>query len=169
MCDKNVYTSRSNMFSSVIQPPVLSLFSSSATYPLERPFFDVKTDLDLRDDSIVCLLDDKTSEPKPPSPAALLVPHADFSAVIHRTLHIQSPTIRKTYLRCPSSTFDRGLGITLPWLHLQVRNLEREWSFEVGLVDRRGREGRVRWSTFQVSVTSWIAGSLGWCSSAWLL
>lgn len=42
------------------------------------------------------------------------------------------------------------LGIEHPWIHLQVRNLHREWSFEVGVMDRSGREGVVRCSTFQV-------------------
>lgn len=55
------------------------------------------------------------------------------------------------------------LGIEHPWIHLQVRNLHREWSFEVGIVDRSGREGVVRCSTFQVyifHVVSYITPSL---------
>jgi hypothetical protein len=36
-------------------------------------------------------------------------------------------------------------------MHLQVRNLGREWAFEVGIVDHAGRVGIVRLSTFQVN------------------
>ena len=36
-------------------------------------------------------------------------------------------------------------------MHLQVRNLGREWAFEVGIVDQAGRVGIVRLSTFQVN------------------
>ncbi|KAF9528359.1 hypothetical protein CPB83DRAFT_854469, partial [Crepidotus variabilis] len=34
-------------------------------------------------------------------------------------------------------------------MHLQVRNLGREWSFEVGIVDQAGQIGIIRLSTFQ--------------------
>ncbi|TBU62657.1 hypothetical protein BD310DRAFT_917914, partial [Dichomitus squalens] len=34
-------------------------------------------------------------------------------------------------------------------IHLQVRNMGREWAFDVGVVDRSGQEGVVRCSTFQ--------------------
>ncbi|KAG9032676.1 hypothetical protein FRB95_001104 [Tulasnella sp. JGI-2019a] len=135
------------MFSSVIQPPVLGLFSSSATYALTPPLFEVTVDAALPEDSFVCLLGDHSSLPLPAG-TALLAPDPQYKAVLHRVLHIQSPTLRKTYLRCPASG-SQGLGIKLPWLHLQVRNLERAWSFELGLVDVRGQEGRVRFSTFQ--------------------
>ena len=75
-------------------------------------------------------------------------------------LHIQSPTIRTTYIQCPPIhphsgvnghlERSRELGIKHPWMHLQVRNLGREWSFEVGLVDHAGRAGILRFATFQV-------------------
>ncbi|KAG8858226.1 hypothetical protein FRB96_005355 [Tulasnella sp. 330] len=135
------------MYSSVVQPPVLNLFSSSATYALQPPLFEVQADTALPEDSFVCSLDDQTSLPLSPG-AILLAPDPQYRSVAHRILHIQSPTLRKTYLRCPAHG-SKGLGIKLPWLHLQVRNLEREWSFEVGLVDGNGKEGRVRFSTFQ--------------------
>lgn len=137
------------MFSCVVQPPVLNLFSSSATYALRPPLFEVSADAALPEDSFVCLLDDQTSLPSPAG-TALLVPDPQFRSVAHRVLHIQSPTLRKAYLRSPASG-PKGLCIKLPWLHLQVRTLQREWSFEVGLVDGNGKAGRVRFSTFQVS------------------
>lgn len=140
------------MFSSMVQPPVLSLFSSSASHPVLGSLFEAIVDPDLQEDSCVCLLDDATSQPAPPPPIALLAQtDREYKPIVHRVLHIQSPNIRKTYLRCPSKDRPEGLGVKLPWLHLQVKNLEREWSFDVGLVDVRGREGRVRCSTFQVS------------------
>ena len=65
-------------------------------------------------------------------------------------LHIQSPTLRTTYIRCPPN-LSSHLGLKHPWIHLQVRDMGREWSFEMGLVDRSGRVGVVRLSTFQVN------------------
>lgn len=47
-----------------------------------------------------------------------------------------------------------GLGLTHPWIHLQVRHLGREWAFEVGVVDRAKNTGVIRFSTFQVCVLS---------------
>ncbi|KAH9886469.1 hypothetical protein C8Q73DRAFT_813572, partial [Cubamyces lactineus] len=63
-----------------------------------------------------------------------------------------------SYIRCPpagpssatqSHCAPEHLGLKHPWMHLQVRNLHREWAFEVGLVDQSGREGIVRCATFQ--------------------
>lgn len=86
-------------------------------------------------------------------------------------LHIQSPNLSKTFIQCPprllvperevgegtltttmpsfsSSSF--GLGLKYPCIHLHVRNLGKEWSFEVGIMDTEGRLGVLRLSTFQV-------------------
>lgn len=77
-------------------------------------------------------------------------------------LHLQSPTIRTTYIRCPMTTSEKyavfsDLGITLPWLHIQVRPLGNgsgsgrdAWAFDIGIVDRSGKRGVIRASTFQV-------------------
>lgn len=77
-------------------------------------------------------------------------------------LHLQSPTIRTTYIRCPMTTSGKytvpsDLGITLPWLHIQVRPLgdgsgsgRDVWAFDIGVVDRSGKRGVIRASTFQV-------------------
>ncbi|KDN36099.1 hypothetical protein RSAG8_11046, partial [Rhizoctonia solani AG-8 WAC10335] len=66
-------------------------------------------------------------------------------------LHIQSPTIQTTFIRCPPYGNDaRGtLGLTHQWLHIQLRDLGREFSFEIGLTDTTGRAGIFRCSTFQ--------------------
>ncbi|KAJ9111111.1 hypothetical protein QFC19_001310 [Naganishia cerealis] len=72
-------------------------------------------------------------------------------------IHIQSPTLRTTFIQAGASagaaaksrgvggTEDQPLGITLPILGMQMRTLGgREVAFEVGVVDSRGVEGRVR-------------------------
>ena len=44
------------------------------------------------------------------------------------------------------------LGVELEWLGLQVKRLgRREMSFEVGVVDAKGREGVIRCSSFKVN------------------
>ncbi|KAF5334628.1 hypothetical protein D9611_011919 [Ephemerocybe angulata] len=92
-------------------------------------------------------------------------------------LHLQSPDLRGTYIQCPpsaphvakgspqvqddirldaariNSSPTRSLGIRHPWIHLQVRNLGKDWSFEVGLVDTANRLGILRLSTFQVRLS----------------
>lgn len=156
------------MFSSVPQPPVVSLFSSTGTSPLE--LFETHVDDGLPADSLVCLLDDTTSLPPPRAPATLIVPaalHTDSNSsdtpepngyLLGQTvLHIQSPSLASTYIRCPPRTSLDGtyhLGLKHPWMCMQVRNLGRPWSFEVGVVDTAGRDGVIRCSTFQAGSLS---------------
>jgi hypothetical protein len=159
------------MFSSSSQPGIVSIFSSTSSDPLA--LFSVHADVSLPADSFIQFLFDATSVPEPDIPASLIEPHpislnnndsdgAEYRngyEIAQTVLHIQSPTLRTTYIRCPpanwhmnsSSNRERDLGLYHPWLHLQVRNLGREWSFEVGIVDMAGVEGIVRCSTFQVS------------------
>ena len=160
------------MFSRAIQPPILSLFSSTSTDCLS--LFSVHTDSSLLSDSFVHVLDDESSLPQPTPPKALIRPimlddaegqESDASnshkfSIGAPVLHIQSPTLRSGYIRCPPTHWrphaaqrDRDLGIKLGWMHMQVRNMGREWCFEVGVVDQSGKEGRVRCSTFQVRYT----------------
>ncbi|EMD35322.1 hypothetical protein CERSUDRAFT_106731 [Gelatoporia subvermispora B] len=154
------------MLISSVQSGVVSLFSSTGSDPLE--LFSARTDARLPEDSLICLLNDETSEPFPPPPATLIpVSHRDNSTtgndgqdpeytLAQTVLHIQSPTLRATYICCPPSQRSHtrnqrrdDLGVLHPWIHLQVRDMDREWSFEVGIVDRFGREGVIRCSTFQ--------------------
>lgn len=147
------------MFTSALTSSPLTLFSSSASHPLT--LFSIHHDAALPDDSFVCLLADDSSLPSPPTPQTLISPPAlseslnelqiKNSALSHHVLHIQSPTIRSTYIRCPPLGSAKTLDLRLPWIHMQVRNLNREWSFEIGIADINGREGRIRCSTFQVS------------------
>ncbi|KAF8905247.1 hypothetical protein CPB84DRAFT_1676811 [Gymnopilus junonius] len=153
------------MFSSFVQPSTLSLFSSTSSNSLS--LFSLSVDQALPSDSFIHLLHDRLSSPLPDIPRTLLhLPiiqdrgdemdsrHLDIE-LEQTILHIQSPTIRTTYIQCPAITpigiGDRspGLGIKHPWMHLQVRNLGKEWSFEVGIVDHAGRTGIIRLSTFQ--------------------
>ncbi|TFK46836.1 hypothetical protein OE88DRAFT_1714841 [Heliocybe sulcata] len=142
------------MFSSSIQPSTVSLFSSTNSDSLA--LLSTHTDPQLPSDSFIHLLNDSKSEPAPPSPACLISSSAvstsgeESGYTLGQTvLHIQSPTIRSTYVRCPPAGSSEHLGLKHPWMHIQVRDLGRQWSFEVGVVDRGGRQGAIRCSTFQ--------------------
>lgn len=167
------------LFSNSIQPGLVSLYSSTGSDPLY--LWSSHVDAALTSDSFITHLNDAESLPPPSPPKQLLSPPSlDPSTASdpqteerpgheldQTVLHIQSPTLRTTYIRCPpegwtihQANTGRGidrksgrkgdLGLKHPWMYVQVRNLAREWSFEVGLVDQGGREGIVRCSTFQV-------------------
>lgn len=145
------------MFSSTVQPPVVSLFSSVGSHPLQ--LFSISVDAALPDDSVVHLLNDQTSLPPPSSNVQLVQLPPDSVESKSRqcslactVLHIQSPTIRTTFIRCPplSTGANNTLGLTHPWFHIQFRDLGREFSFEIGISDTAKRTGVLRCSTFQV-------------------
>ncbi len=160
------------MFSGSFQPAIVSLFSSTGSEPL--CLWSLKTDPSLPADSFACFLNDSESTPAPPDPAVLIAPHpvaADSGdgpannsqgmgyTLTQTVLHMQSPSLATTYLRCPPYSESRAhmgregdLGLKHPWVHIQVRNIGRPWSFELGLVDLAGKEGVVRCSTFQVDL-----------------
>jgi len=139
------------MFASSTQPGLLSIFSSTGSNPLQ--LFSCRTDGRLPADSFIHLLHDASNSPGPNAPASMVAcqPERDGDHALDQTvLHIQSPTIRTTYIRCPRYDDTRGdLGVRLPCVHVQVRVMSRPWAFEVGVVDRGGRRGVVRCSTFQ--------------------
>ena len=156
-----------SMFSGSFQPAIVSLFSSTGSDPL--CLWSLKTDPSLPADSFACFLNDSESTPTPPDPAVLISPHpvaADTGdgqinnsqgmgyTLTQTVLHMQSPSLTSTYLQCPPQGRHMGregdLGLKHPWMHIQVRNIGRPWSFELGLVDWSGKEGVVRCSTFQV-------------------
>jgi hypothetical protein len=149
------------LFSASVQPSIMSLFSSTGSDPLA--LFRTSLDKSLLSDSFIHFLHDQYSNPLPPLPCSLLhlpnISEQDNSSshgyeLNQTVLHIQSPTIQTTYIQCPKTeSRDRSntLGVKHPWMHLQVRNLGREWAFEVGIVDHAGRVGIVRLSTFQVN------------------
>ncbi|CAE6473709.1 unnamed protein product [Rhizoctonia solani] len=149
------------MFGSVVQPALVSVFSSIGSHPLQ--LFSVSVDHSLPADSAIHFLHDHTNLP-PPKPGVQLVqlpeyhsPESSDDRLVPQdlactVLHIQSPTIQTTFIRCPPYGNDaRGtLGLTHQWLHIQLRDLGREFSFEIGLTDTTGRAGIFRCSTFQV-------------------
>lgn len=159
-------SSTKTLLSAAVQPSIVSLFSSTSSDPLA--LFSSVTDKTLPVDSFIHLLHDRLSSPEPTAPKTLLrLPALDGRDELdpnfrgreleQSVLHIQSPTIPTTYIQCPpitsnfgSSERTHGLGIKHPWIHLQIRNLGREWAFEVGIVDQAGRVGLIRLSTFQV-------------------
>jgi hypothetical protein len=163
------------MFKTTVQPSLVSLFSSVGSHPLQ--LFSTHVDVQLPEDSLIQLLNDATSLPTPLAPGRLLHPpqlplnprsaspqekeeltHSHERKVLSSTvLHIQSPTLRTTFIHAPPLGSSIGLGLKHTWMHLQVRNMTKEWAFEVGLVDVLGQEGRVRFATFQVRSSSSLA------------
>ena len=141
------------MFSRSFQPSVVSLFSSTGSDPFTG-LWTVEKDDALPEDSFIHLLNDETSLPAPQRDQNLVSDDdAETSRQMTRldqtVLHLQSPTLPTTFIRCPSVGSD--LHLKHPWLHIQVKRLGREWSFEVGIVDYAGREGTIRCSTFKVT------------------
>ncbi|KAJ8082813.1 hypothetical protein PM082_008669 [Marasmius tenuissimus] len=139
------------LFSSALQPGIVSLFSSTGSDPLS--IFSQHIDYSLPADSFIHFLNDQTSEPVPPKPAALITvtgtneDERERYSLCQTVLHIQSPTLRTTFIQCPPVS--RSLGFKHAWIQFQLRDIGRECSLEVGVVDHMGREGRIRLSTFQ--------------------
>lgn len=152
------------MFSSTVQPSILSLFSSTGSEPLA--LFAVKTDPDSPQESFVQLLNDTTSSPHFVGRKMLSMPILDHAngddggengfTLRHTVLHIQSPILPSTFIQCPPVSSDlranesAHLKLKHTWVHIQARNLGKDWSIELGLVDTSHRLGVVRCSTFQV-------------------
>lgn len=165
------------MFSTTWQSSPLSLFCSTSSQPLS--LFSTHVDPTLPADSFIHCLNDSTCEPRPQKPKTLLrlpdlsqghheraprshadeeeLPNGEFLGrqLAQTVLHIQSPTLRTTFIRCPPLSSnptqgDEELGLRLAYVHLQMRALGRPFSFEVGIVDYAGRRGTIRCSTFQV-------------------
>jgi hypothetical protein len=141
------------MFSRSFQPSIVSLFSSTGSDPF-TDLWAVQKDEALPEDSFIHLLNDESSLPPPPTNQSLVSdddpsPSRQLTRLAQTVLHIQSPTLPTTFIRCPSVSSD--LHLRHPWLHIQVKRLGREWSFELGIVDHAGREGIIRCSTFKVT------------------
>lgn len=150
-----------------IQPPLISLLNSNAIPPVS-PLWTAHTDPALTEDSVVCVVmdDEPAASGRPitegwestpgtarvPEPASLVPKHIAIGSLSQPVIHLQSPTIRTTYLQSGGALpSPRALGLTLPWLGIQMRRLgARHVCVEVGVVDPAGREGRIRMSTFQV-------------------
>ncbi|THU99760.1 hypothetical protein K435DRAFT_658333, partial [Dendrothele bispora CBS 962.96] len=143
-------------------PSIVSLFSSTGSNPLS--LFSSQCDTSLPSDSFIHLLDDRSSHPAPPPPAVQVHPHSTSDTheeeegynLDQTVLHIQSPTLPSTFIQCPPALLlqddvgsSKDLGLKHPWIHFQVKNLGKPWSFEIGVVDQSARKGIIRSSTFQ--------------------
>lgn len=116
------------MFNSAAHQPILSLFSSTGSRPLD--LFSQTIDTKTPGQSCICLLHDSTSEPRPEPPTILLtvllsppppppsgsistgpqVPNDECTrrpsdsqgyTLDQTVLHLQSPDLRRTYVQCP--------------------------------------------------------------------
>jgi hypothetical protein len=138
---------------------VLSLFSSTNSNP--TLLWSIQTDLS-SDSSISLLRDDDdgdetllSSSPNDGAERQLkgrgnALPSGNISS---RVLHLQSPTVRATFIRIPrANDANDGLAITLPFLHLTVKDLDQAFYFEVGIHNQKGTEVVLRFSTFQASL-----------------
>ena len=149
------------LLSTTVQPPIVSLFSSSSSDPLE--LFTVAKDEKSSGASQVLLVKDAPERQSSPSATIIPLPSVGSSiengygySLFQTVLHIQSPNPRSTFIH------SRGeLGVRHHWLHIQVRNLGRVWSFEVGVVDHLKRRGILRFSTFQVRRVSFSDSGTG--------
>lgn len=170
------------LFLNVLQPPILSLFSSTGSNPMQ--LWDLVLDSKSAvptGSSCIQLIHDSTSSSSLITPPSILGSHSQEEEGIMITesrmmdrgyeldqtvLHIQSPNLSRTFIQCPPGLLvperevgegvltttmpSFGLGLKYPCIHLHVRNLGKEWSFEVGIMDTEGRLGVLRLSTFQV-------------------
>ncbi|OCF44640.1 hypothetical protein I317_01527 [Kwoniella heveanensis CBS 569] len=158
-----------SLLSGSIQPPLLTLLSSTST-PSLSPLFTSVVDPSSSDALITSLPDTESATSTESSSSSRKVPHAQpKGCVSHHVMHIQSPDPRKTYIQAGNSVIEHGrwldkgkgrddvqlpLGVELPWLGMQVKRLgRRDMSFEVGVVDSRGREGVIRFSSFKKNPT----------------
>jgi hypothetical protein len=142
---------------------------SSTSHPSISPLWTTHTDSSLPSDSFITTLPDTSygSDSESSSSRAYVPKHPSRGEIVGSVIHVQSPTVGTTYLQCGESLteyrrrVDKGkaragegpmpLGIELGWVGLQVRRLgRREFAFEIGLVDTKGREGIVRCSSFKV-------------------
>ncbi|KAK4684214.1 hypothetical protein P7C73_g5981, partial [Tremellales sp. Uapishka_1] len=149
-----------SLLSGAVQPPLLTLLSSTSTPPLS--LFAVSThDQHLDGDSIVTVLLDSAPA------SSSRVPHRPARGqLVDQVIHIQSPVITNTYIEAgvsPSASQARKgksrasdedmqmpLGVEMPWFGMQFRRLgKRPFAFELGVADKKGREGVIRISSFK--------------------
>lgn len=142
------------LFEDVVQPDALSLFSSTSSQPLA--LWAVHQDADLPEDSGVRLLVDASNEVALNDPGltdrsfVLRIETARKGSSSEPVLHIQSPAIRNTSIRCPPEN-SKKLDIKLAHISFQYKSIgrSRPFSFEVGIKDEEGRGGTIRVSSFQ--------------------
>ncbi|SOV04954.1 uncharacterized protein UDID_02996 [Ustilago sp. UG-2017a] len=144
-----------SLLGDVVQPESLSLFSSTSSNPFA--LWALHQDPDLEEDSGIRLLIDSTDVTAlhdagiPVDSFKLRSDEPIRGSCSEPVLHIQSPSIRGTFIRSPPNK-DTQLGIKLPYLTFQFRPIGsfRPFLFEVGIIDERHQQARIRVSSFQV-------------------
>ncbi|GAA6011884.1 hypothetical protein JCM10207_003418 [Rhodosporidiobolus poonsookiae] len=150
----------------VLQPSIFSLFSSTSSHP--TLLASCKTCPSTPSDSFISLLDDATDAHETliafsGSPSSLSSRTDSLASqrrnqdeqaggvvlkhLASRVLHLQAPDCRTTSIRW-GSTEDR-LGVTLPLLHIQVKDLGQTFFFDVAVLDDQGEVTVIRCSTWQ--------------------
>lgn len=93
--------------------------------------------------------------------------HEHSADLKDQVLHLQAPDCRATYARWGSlrkgKWKDDGLGVDLPVVHLQVKDLGQAMFLDVAVVDDRGELLVVRASTWQVSGVATVFGQSRLC------
>ncbi|CEQ42440.1 SPOSA6832_04273, partial [Sporobolomyces salmonicolor] len=154
----------------VLQPSVISLFSSTASHPLLLA--STATSHSLTCDSFISLLGDAADERETlvawngrpaeltPRTKSLAAQKQGGSVEAHlrsQVLHLQDPDCRSTSVRWGTWRKERrgeeGLGIELGFLHLQLKNLGQMVYFDVGAMDDRGEVYLIRCSSWQTRPT----------------
>lgn len=152
--------SLANLFS-FPQPSVLSIFSSASSHPTLLAS-RLRASTAFPSDSFISLVRDATDEEE-----QVLVWHGTEGSardmkgkgkevergnLRSRVLHLQAPDIKSTSIRLGAPTRGaEGLGVSLPFLHLAVKDLGHLFFFDVCVRDERGQLAMIRASTWQVS------------------
>ncbi|KAK4048027.1 hypothetical protein OIV83_005061 [Microbotryomycetes sp. JL201] len=160
------YAVAEELVRAVSQPAIVSLFSSTSSHPLSLASH-VFTSTDLVQDSFISILNDATDGKErliawkgastsndANSEDRVIRFKGSLSGasqnISSRVLHVQAPNVKSTGVRFGSTTdLSKSLGITLPWLHLSVKDVGQLFYFEVTVLDDRGERVCFRISTFQ--------------------
>ncbi|KAI5475080.1 hypothetical protein MNV49_001956 [Pseudohyphozyma bogoriensis] len=168
---KNLLASPSTTFSAVPeadavakQPPLVSLFSSTSSHPLALATA-ISASPSLTDDSFISIISDSSSSSTSetvlawhgdPSSAARVLrapPPSTELDLAHRVLHLQSPDIKRTFVRWGSRKGKERerdeLGIALPFVHLAVKDVQQAFFVDVGVVDSRGQRSVIHDASIQ--------------------
>lgn len=150
------------------QPSLISLFSSTSSNPTLLAHLEAAKD---SNESFISLLDDGTDERETllawngssqadlQARSASLVAQRDSAgtALQHlrgQVLHLQAPDCRTTYIRFGSldkgKCKEDGLGVHLPVVHFQLKELGQEMYLDIAVVDDKDEMTVVRCSTWQV-------------------
>lgn len=173
------------IYEQVIQPSPLVVFSSiPISCPFDQ--ISLSIDAELASDSCVGLIHDSTNQVYEQSNRPIIYYHPSYQPppainssegrnnllgtndpccpIRSVVLHIQSPNCKKTFVRLPPFRKPNhqhlphpALGITLPFLHLQIKPLDHTFLIEIGVRDEAGDLIVIRCSTFQTEAKSYTS------------